>query len=149
MDFNTPLVTKSAQETALVGQELGHWVRGKGYRLVCLYGELGSGKTTFVQGFAKAFGITARLLSPTFIIVRRYQLSQPLGFLYHVDLYRAQGEIDLFSVGLPETLADADSIVLVEWAEKLGNFLPEKRIDVRLNALEDGNHSIWISSSKP
>lgn len=145
MDFDKPLVTNSPQETAHVGQKLGNWIKRKELRTICLYGELGSGKTTFVGGFAKAFGITARLLSPTFIIVRRYPLEKDFRFLYHVDLYRSEGKRDLGSIGLSEILVDPDSIVLVEWAEKLGDFLPKKHIDVRLKAHAGGKHSIWMT----
>lgn len=144
MDFNHPFITASPQETARIGQELGYWVREKGIRAVCLYGELGSGKTTFVQGFAKALCVTVRLLSPTFIIVRRYQRHDNSGFLYHLDLYRMESAKDLSGLGLQEILADPDSIVLIEWAEKLGSLLPKKRIDVRFIVAEDGKHSILI-----
>ncbi len=144
MDFNQQFTTTSPQETARIGQELGNWVREKGIHVVCLYGELGSGKTTFVQGFVKAFGITSRLLSPTFIIVRRYQLGKLNGFLYHIDLYRVGGKKDLLGLGLPEILADPDSLVLVEWAEKLTGLLPKERIDVRFSVFEDGKHHVSI-----
>lgn len=143
MDFNHPFITASPQETARIGQELGNCVREKGIRIVCLYGELGSGKTTFAQGFAKALGVTTRLLSPTFIIVRRYPIPKQTGFLYHIDLYRMEGEKDLLGLGLQEILADPDSIVLVEWAEKMGDLLPKHRIDVYFEVLEDEKRKIW------
>ena len=116
----------------------------RGALIVCLYGELGSGKTTFAQGFAKGLGIFTRLLSPTFIIVRRYPIARQTGFLYHIDLYRVEGEKALLGLGLPEILADPDSVVLVEWAEKMGDLLPQPRIDVYFEVLEDGKHKIWI-----
>lgn len=145
MDIDKQIITKSAQETAGVGQELGNWIKKRGARAVCLYGELGSGKTTFVQGFAKAFGITSRLLSPTFIIVRRYPFHQNSRFLYHVDLYRTEGKKDLVSAGLPELLADPDCVVLIEWAEKLGGLIPDHRVDARFSVREDGEHTIIIN----
>lgn len=144
MDFNTPIITTSPQETARLGEELGDWVGENGLRIICLYGQLGSGKTTFVQGFAKAFGITSRLLSPTFIIVRRYLKPKTPGFLYHIDLYRIEGEKDLLGLGVQEILADSDSVVLIEWAEKLGSLLPKERIDARFTVAEDGKHSILL-----
>ena len=144
MDFNHPLITTSPQETAHIGQEFGNWVREKGIHIVCLYGELGSGKTTFAQGFAKGLGITTRLLSPTFIIVRRYPIPRQAGFLYHIDLYRIEGEKAFFGLGLPEILANSDSIVLVEWAEKLTGLLPKERIDIRFSVSGDGKHQVSI-----
>lgn len=122
---------------------MGDWIEGGG-RVICLYGELGSGKTTFAQGVAKAIGITSRLLSPTFIIVRRYSLPQRAGFLYHLDLYRIEGEKDLLGLGIQEILADPSSVVLIEWAEKLGSLLPKERVDVRFSVLEDGKHHLSI-----
>ncbi|MBI3956312.1 tRNA (adenosine(37)-N6)-threonylcarbamoyltransferase complex ATPase subunit type 1 TsaE [Candidatus Gottesmanbacteria bacterium] len=146
MDFNQQFTTASPQETARLGEELGNYLvkSVESRALVCLYGELGSGKTTFVQGFAKTFGITSRLLSPSFIIVRRYPIPQSPGFLYHIDLYRVESENELPGLGLSEILADLDSVVLVEWAEKMGNLLPNERIDVRFITLENGSHQISI-----
>lgn len=138
------MVTTSPQETARLGQEMGdRLVHGGNARIICLYGELGSGKTTFVQGFAKGLGITTRLPSPTFIIVRRYPLIGRVGFLYHIDLYRLGSKKDLRELGLSEILADPDSYVLIEWAEKLGDLQPKHRIDVYFKVLEDGKRQIW------
>lgn len=145
MDIYQPITTTSPQETTRLGQELGDRVEHKGdARKICLYGELGSGKTTFVQGFAKGLGITTRLLSPTFIIVRRYRTPKNFCFLYHIDLYRVDGEKDLLGLGLQEILANPDSVVLVEWAEKMGELLPKNRVDVRFSVIEDGKHHISI-----
>lgn len=154
MVFNTSYTTKIAQETAQLGQKVANYLLSnrKEERIrvsastICLYGELGSGKTTFVQGFAKGLGIPSRLLSPTFIIVRRYCLVESSGFLYHIDLYRHENEKNLLGLGLSEILADNNSIVLIEWAEKLGSLLPKERIDVRCKALENGNHKVVVQA---
>ncbi|MDP1721756.1 MAG: tRNA (adenosine(37)-N6)-threonylcarbamoyltransferase complex ATPase subunit type 1 TsaE [Candidatus Gottesmanbacteria bacterium] len=166
MDFTYPFITTEPKETARIGQELGiHIVKShlpanathqalqagkskvkseqdRGALTVCLYGELGSGKTTFVQGFGKALGITSRLLSPTFYIVRRYQLVKQSGFLYHIDLYRIGDEKELVELGIPEMLRDSDSIVLIEWADTLGGLLPKRRVDIRFEVLENDSHKI-------
>lgn len=154
MDFDHPFTTTNPGETARLGQELGDYLRQtiKGKRkkgsgsavIICLYGDLGSGKTTFAQGFAKGLGITTRLLSPTFIIVRRYSLIERGGFLYHLDLYRLESIKGLRELGLSEILTDKDSIVLIEWADKLGDLLPKERIDVRFSVTEDGKHNVFI-----
>lgn len=144
MDFNQLFITTSPRETARIGQKLGNWVREKGIRVVCLYGELGSGKTTFTRGFAKGLGITTRLLSPTFIIVRRYSLTERVGFLYHLDLYRLESMQGLRELGLLEILTDKNSIILIEWADKLGDFLPKERIDIQFSVTEDGKHHISV-----
>lgn len=144
MDFSFQTITKNAKETAKLGEEMGieFITMNLEPRTICLYGELGSGKTTFVQGFAKGLGIATRLLSPTFIIVRRYHLSQKFSFLYHLDLYRPEGVKDLETLGVPEILADTSCLVVIEWAEKLGPLLPKNRIDIHFETLDNGDHKI-------
>lgn len=100
----------------------------KGGDVLCLYGDLGSGKTTFVQGIAQAIGIRRRIISPTFIIVRTYKINK-LNF-YHIDLYRTKNIDDLKGLGIDEILLSDKNIVAIEWADKLGKLLPKKRIDI-------------------
>jgi len=146
MDFNRTIVTKSPKETQELGKNLAASVkRGEAPRIICLHGELGSGKTTFVQGFAKGLGLTqTRLLSPTFIIVRRYKLSPGEKFFYHIDLYRMQNEEISESLGLSEIFADPENYVAIEWSERLGDNLPDSRLDIRFQALESGQHEVHL-----
>ena len=141
MDFNNKIITKSAKETAEVGERLAIGLKPS---IICLYGDLGSGKTTFTQGFARGLGSTTRLLSPTFIIVRRYQISKKDFQLYHVDLYRLQTISEMEGIGLPEIFTDLASYTVIEWAERLGTLLPKKRIDVHFTTSQDDTHSIFI-----
>lgn len=137
MDRNTTLVTKNAWETETLGQKLAAslTMAKEGDALspciLCLWGQLGSGKTTFVQGFAKGLGIAGRLLSPTFIIVRRYGLKGSIPFFYHIDLYRIEKDEDMNSLGLMEIFSDIHAIIAVEWPERLGAKIPKKRLDIR------------------
>lgn len=110
---------------------------------MCLYGELGSGKTTFVQGFAKGLGIKARLLSPTFIIVRRYIVPKEF-FFYHIDLYRINQPREIEELGLSEIFSDPNAYVVIEWAQKLAS-LPKNRLDIHFSVQEDGKHNITIT----
>ena len=145
MDFHNPIITKSAKETARVGEEMAHYLADReGGHILCLYGQLGSGKTTFTQGFARGLGIPARLLSPTFIIVRRYIIPKNEIFLYHVDLYRLHTTSEMEGIGLPEIFSDSASYTVIEWAERLGELLPRKRIDIRFTAAQDDIHTITI-----
>ena len=144
MDFHNQIITKNPEETAQVGEELArHLARRGAPRVLCLYGELGSGKTTFTRGFARGLGITTRLLSPTFIIVRRYQMPKKENYLYHVDLYRLHSVSDMEGIGLPEIFADSVSYAVVEWSERLGE-LPKGRLDIRFMSLQDDTHVITI-----
>lgn len=140
-------VTKSAKETQDLGELLGHTIlsqeEGSAFPgVLCLWGELGSGKTTFVQGFARGVGITRRLLSPTFIIVRRYDISKKSMMLYHLDLYRMNGEKDVEGLGFEEMIADPNAIIVIEWPERLGSHMPTKRIDIHFSVEKDSTHRI-------
>jgi len=137
MDKYQTIITKSAQETQEFGKALAHDVIKRGStipRILCLYGNLGFGKTTFVQGFAQGLGITTRLLSPTFIIVRRYELDKQHHCLYHLDLYRMNKSKDMETLGFKEIVADTNNIVVIEWADRLGSCMPKRRLDMKFIA---------------
>ena len=110
--------------------------------ICCLHGQLGAGKTTFTQGFARGFGIEDRLISPTFVLVRSY--TNPSGGLFHhVDLYRLNGEAE--SRQIVQELLEADTtVVCIEWPERLGESMPLPRIDIGCSLVEDG-HSFAIT----
>lgn len=147
MVFPIHTVTKSAQETQTLGERFGAYFLTSGdslQHIVCFWGDLGSGKTTFVQGFAKGLGISKRLLSPTFIIVRHYDVPNSDRRLYHFDLYRFVDQKEVVMVGLSEILNQARTIVCIEWPERLGTLLPKERIDVRCKLNVDGTHDIDI-----
>lgn len=145
MDFHNPIITKKPEETMRVGEELARYLANREEsHMLCLYGQLGSGKTTFTQGFARGLGIPARLLSPTFIIVRRYQIPKKENYLYHVDLYRLHTTSEMGGIGLPEIFADLASYTVVEWAERLEELIPGKRIDIHFTTAQDDTHGITI-----
>jgi tRNA threonylcarbamoyladenosine biosynthesis protein TsaE len=117
--------------------------------VLLLFGELGSGKTTFMQGLAKGLGIERRIISPTFIIVRKYDVSKMekahnIQTLYHIDLYRTQTEDDLKGLGMDDLLHENNALVAIEWPEKLGSFLPAKRWELHFQALSENERSITI-----
>lgn len=92
----------------------------KGGEIIGLEGDLGAGKTTFVQGMAKALGITEPVRSPTYTIVKMYETTHPtIKHLIHADLYRLDGPVDLRSLGMEEWLGRDDVIIVIEWAERL------------------------------
>lgn len=112
---------------------------------LCLYGELGSGKTTFVQGFARGLGIKQRIISPTFIIIRQYKVSPSRrNAFYHIDLYRIESPQDFEGLGLEEILNDSGNIVAIEWAERMGELLPKDRIDIEFEYADEGKRRITI-----
>lgn len=119
--------------------------RLSGGEVVCLYGELGAGKTVFVQGMIGYFLPEKRILSPTFIIVRHYQTNHNIikRFL-HIDLYRMKDMKEIRDLEFFESMHKPDTIVAVEWAEKLGNLLPKDRIDVHIKSLDEDKREINI-----
>lgn len=145
------IITKSAQETQNAGQDFGTRLRkqgrGKKAMLVTLYGNLGSGKTTFVQGMTKALSIPHRILSPTFVITREYPLKlNSFDRFYHIDLYRVESEIEVKSLGLVEIFENPLHIVAIEWADRLGSQLPKERIDVYCKYLNGETRQVKIIS---
>lgn len=131
-------ITNSFEETQNLGKELAKTL--KGGELIALYGNLGGGKTTFVQGLAMGLGIKRRIISPTFIIIRTYDL-RPKTF-YHIDLYRTETAEDIRGLGIDEIIGNSNNIIVVEWAEKMKDFLPEKRIDIYFEYLDENKREI-------
>lgn len=139
------IITKSPKETFEFGQKMAtNLVLSKHPRIICLYGELGSGKTTFVQGLAQGLGVGGRLLSPTFIIMRRYKMPTE-NFFYHLDLYRLNQSQELDGLGIFEIFTDKNSFVAIEWAERLGELLPENRLEIHFSTDEDGKHKLKLN----
>lgn len=103
--------------------------------VIALHGDLGAGKTTFTQGFLKALGTKQRVTSPTFLIMRKYEISTPLrrGFThyhhaYHFDLYRIQKPKELLDLGFKKIISDPHAIVLIEWPERIKKLLSKNAI---------------------
>lgn len=100
--------------------------------VICLIGELGSGKTVFVKGFAQALGINETITSPTFTIVKEYESGElPL---YHMDVYRLEDNKD--SIGLTDYF-NKGGITIIEWADMIESELPEERLDIRFRVVDE------------
>ncbi len=136
-----PFITKSSQETKNLALKLA--AKLSNGTIIALYGNLGSGKTTFVQGLAKGLGINKKIISPSFIITRKYRLE--IGNFYHIDLYRIENENAIEGLGLLEILNDPENIVAIEWPEKIEKLLPKKRINLDFKYLEDNKRQIILS----
>jgi tRNA threonylcarbamoyladenosine biosynthesis protein TsaE len=131
-------VSSSPAETEETGYELG--MRLRAGDVVALYGDLGTGKTTFVRGIARAFGICGRdVTSASFTIIAEY-CSVPAFF--HIDLYRVENKEDVDNTGIWECLG-RESVAVIEWAEKLGS-LSAGFISVRLKDIGDNRREICI-----
>lgn len=96
--------------------------------VIGLIGDLGAGKTTFSQGFAKGLKVKEKITSPTFLLMHQYQIPNSEKIFYHLDLYRLEGEINIKEIGLDEIFKNPDNIILIEWADKIKNRLPIKTL---------------------
>ena len=113
----------------------------KGALVVSLNGELGAGKTTFVQEFARTLGARGRVLSPTFIVTRSHELTNgPWDILHHVDVYRFESTAELDPIGWKEMVSDPRAVMCVEWGSKIKAELPKKRIDILIDGGEKPAH---------
>lgn len=112
--------------------------------VVALEGDLGAGKTTLTQAIAKALNVTTPVVSPTYVLMKSYSLTnQPFTRLVHIDAYRLAGEQE-FSALAPNTfLDDKEALVVVEWPERVGTVLP-RDITVRLSSEGAGEKERYI-----
>ena len=138
------LVSESVEDTQRIAKDLIQSL-SEG-TVVALIGDLGSGKTTFSQGIGKALGIKRHLQSPTFTIMKEYHelKHEKFSSLYHIDLYRLESPIDLPTLGIDEVMSDPHGLVIIEWAEKVKSQLPEKRIEITFEHVDEGKRKISI-----
>ncbi len=143
------LVSKSPHQTKRFAAQLAHKIASGTSSLpvvIALEGELGAGKTTFVQGFAKALGVTSKVRSPTFLLIKSYKLKNlSYKLLYHVDCYRVRDWRDLVPLEIRSILKDHRNIVLIEWSERVSRLLPAKRVRVHLDHQDARTRHITIS----
>ena len=109
---------------------------------ILLWGDMGAGKTTFSKSFIRSLlkDSTAEVPSPTFTLIQTYPTDK--GEVWHSDLYRLQGPEEILELGLLEALRT--SICLIEWPDRLQSYLPDKRIDVYLNIIDENHRSLRI-----
>jgi len=139
---NKIYTTQNSNETRALGKQIGKTISlsKSGPKVLCLYGELGAGKTTFIQGLAEGLGIVKRILSPTFILMRQYAMRNSKTF-YHLDCYRLEKVEDL---GLSDIIKDEHNIIAIEWAEKTKDLLPNKRTDIYFERVGENKRKIIL-----
>jgi tRNA threonylcarbamoyladenosine biosynthesis protein TsaE len=107
--------------------------------IICLDGELGSGKTIFTKGIAKAMGITETITSPTFTIIKEYNGELPL---YHMDVYRLDGNTD--GVGIEEYF-EKGGVVVIEWAATIKDILPSEYLHIKFKVVDENKRTLIIT----
>lgn len=134
------LVSRSVAETHAFAADLLSDLGAGG--VLALHGDLGAGKTCFVQGLARALGVTEPVTSPTFTLVNEYACEPPL---YHIDLYRVGSPEEALGFGLDEYM-HGRGIVAIEWAERAGDLIPDDALHLvfRVGALPgERSLSLW------
>lgn len=129
------ITTRDERETIQIAQNL----ESEKFEnmIICLDGDLGSGKTIFTKGFAQALGIEENITSPTFNIIKEYLNGEMP--LYHMDVYRLDGKID--GVGI-EDYFKKDGVVIIEWADTIQSYLPEERLDIKFKVIDENTRLI-------
>lgn len=118
--------TKTAEETFVLAKKFAKKLNGG--EIIGLIGNLGAGKTIFAKGIALELGIKKNITSPTFVLMKVYKINKhkKIKFLVHIDAYRIKSEKDLIAIGVNEHFNQLDTIVIIEWADKIKKILPKK-----------------------
>ena len=133
MDYR--ITTRNETETVEIAQNLESEKFPN--MVICLYGDLGSGKTVFSKGFAQALGIDEPVTSPTFNIIKEYTSGEMP--LYHMDVYRLDGKVD--DLGL-EDYFHKNGVVIIEWADTIKDYLPNDRLDIKFKIIDEDSRTL-------
>lgn len=136
------IISKSVNETLEIGRKIsGSLKQGD---IICLFGELGSGKTILAKGIASGLGIKNNaVISPSFVLMRIYQGKLPL---YHLDLYRLKNTQDILVLGFEEFIY-GQGVTVIEWPDRLGNFLPQEFLRIELSFKADSQRYLVFSAT--
>lgn len=137
-EFFTSSPSKTKRAGALLAQEVLRSKNSKKAKVIGLVGDLGGGKTTFLQGFAKGLGIKQRITSPTFVIMKRVKN------FYHIDCYRIKKSTDLLSLGFKDIISDPKNIVAVEWADRAIGLMPKNTVWVSFEFINEKTRRIVV-----
>ena len=135
-------MTRTSHETQKLGKKIGNWIEHP--LVIGLIGDLGSGKTAFVQGLAEGLEVPGEyyITSPTFTLINEYPGRFPL---FHIDLYRLDGISDLEDIGLDELLYD-QGVIAIEWAEKMSHDLPAEHLAMTFEITADDYRKISLNA---
>ena len=140
-ELELDIVSHSAAQTQRLGARLGE-LAGAG-DLFCLEGELGSGKTCFVQGLGRGLGIPGAIHSPTFILANEHRGGRlPL---FHLDVYRMRGADEAMGIGLDDYIS-GDGVCVIEWAEKIRDALPPERMWIAFRHVDSSKRGLLVQA---
>lgn len=141
-------VSKNTKDTKEIAGEFLAKIKPlkKGATVVGLYGELGTGKTTFTQFIAKELKVKRKVASPTFVIMKKYLLSENSVFssLFHLDAYRLKNEKELIHLGWEEIIGNKEHLVFIEWPENVIKVIPKKHHEIHITHTKEGHRKFKI-----
>jgi len=147
--INLEIISKNANQTKklgnfLAGELLKDILKAKSSLIFACKGDLGSGKTTFIQGLAGGLGIKEKITSPTFVLLKKFSffLKQKQYFFYHIDCYRLSSKQLSSALDLKELFKSRKTIIIIEWAEKLKKILPQDAIWINFKYLDKDERKI-------
>jgi len=143
------IITKSSKETKkagmALGQILGREPLSNKALVVALEGDLGSGKTTFIQGLAQGLKVKENILSPTFVIQKDFLLKlKNFKNLYHIDAYRLKNPEELLELGFKDLIGNPENLIVIEWADKIKKILPKNILRIKFENLGENKRRIKI-----
>lgn len=142
-------LTKNPNQTKKLGEALAKKILKtrprKGAFIIGLEGDLGGGKTIFLQGFAKGLGIKQKILSPTFIILKRFKIKD-LRFknFYHIDCYRIKKPKEILDLGFKEIISNSKNLVAIEWAGRIRKILPKNVLILKFEFINRNTRKIVL-----
>lgn len=143
LPFNTGLLSHSLAETEWLAEQLYRIVRPDA--VVALYGPLGAGKTCFVRGVARAAGVpAAEVSSPSFTLINEYHGGETP--IFHFDLYRLKDPVEFYAIGGDDYLV-RPGILLIEWAENGGSYIPRQRYEVHFDIVDEACRRLTFSQA--
>jgi len=139
-------ITSSSIQTKKLGEKFAREIlknrpKKKSF-VIGLGGKLGAGKTTFIQGFAKGLGIKEKILSPTFVIMKKFNN------FYHFDCYRIQRPKEILELGFQEIISNPGNIIVIEWAEKIKKIMPKNTLWIKFKFVDEKTRKIENSMLK-
>ncbi|MDD3498370.1 MAG: tRNA (adenosine(37)-N6)-threonylcarbamoyltransferase complex ATPase subunit type 1 TsaE [Candidatus Moranbacteria bacterium] len=159
------IITRSSKETRELGEKLAKKIESgkldRFFRLaaiICLEGDLGSGKTTFSQGILKGLGARKPYTSPTFIIMKHYKRENKnsdnnhiqnykVENIYHLDAYRIGSSKDIMDLGWEEIIKDKNAVIILEWPEKVKDIIPSESLEIKFQWVDESRRKITTLKS--
>lgn len=144
------ILTKEEKETKKEAKSLAKDILTlkKGPIVIALTGDLGAGKTAFVQGLAEGLKIQEKITSPTFVILKKFKIKDNFfKFFYHIDCYRLESSKEILDLGWKDFSSQKENIIAVEWPERIRDILPKDAWEIKFKILLQDNRELWIKKS--